>query len=271
MSAPATILGVPVIHVLDFSDHQPPPYDFAAMKAAGIAGVIIKLTEGLSYLNPDFAQAWAGAAAAGLWRAAYHFCHPELGSPLAEAAFYLAHLPPSETYDGMAADIEIGSGNQSAYALAFCMALEQLRGFGPLIYSDPAYITASLQDARLARYALWLAAQTLPPEMSPWPYVALWQYSWSAHVPGISGPVDESELARDLDGLRSLGKPPGYGLIGQQCALKPTPSHTSPALGTLLPGTSVRTISPSQRTDDIWRQILLPTTSGYVPARYIVN
>src|SRR5215471_1898947 len=58
--------------VIDISAHQGKP-DFAAIKAAGIAGIIHKATEGVGYQDPVYAHNKAAAKAAGLLWGAYHF------------------------------------------------------------------------------------------------------------------------------------------------------------------------------------------------------
>lgn len=232
------------MQILDLSSNNAQPWDFAAVKASGITGVIIKATEGADYVNQFFHQAWADAKAAGLWCGAYHFSHPGTYSAEAEAAHFIATVGPVlEPGDAVALDIEVeGSASTNAFSLALATAVAKALGFPPMIYSYPDFIEHWLTDKGLAAYPLWLASLTnvCPPSMPPWAYVTMWQNTWTATVPGIPGQVDRSVIARDLAGLKALGKPQPKPAITRvavpKADLKPTPDHVSHSIGTVHQG-----------------------------------
>ena len=64
----------PMPIVVDLS-HWDPAQDYAAVKAAGILGVIYKATEGTSYTDSTYVQQQKGAKALGLKWGAYHFAN----------------------------------------------------------------------------------------------------------------------------------------------------------------------------------------------------
>ncbi|MBU6455879.1 MAG: glycoside hydrolase family 25 protein, partial [Cyanobacteria bacterium REEB67] len=62
--------------------------DFEKLKAAGIAFVFIKATEGGTLVDEKFAVYWKAAKAAGIPRGAYHFFRPK-GSVQAQIANFV--------------------------------------------------------------------------------------------------------------------------------------------------------------------------------------
>lgn len=91
-STPDTLPVVADLALVDTSGYQHPNgarIDWHAVKASGVAGVYVKLTEGtaVDWYGPQDAR---DAAAAGLHVGVYHFAHPELHSATAEAAAFNA-------------------------------------------------------------------------------------------------------------------------------------------------------------------------------------
>lgn len=277
-----------MLRLLDISNNNG-PVNMDSIARAGIAGVILKLTEGTGFVDPLFAQNWAAAGALGLFRGAYHFAHLD-ADPAAQAAYFLAHLPPLAPGDAGALDAEWPlnlTGDLSPWALAWLQHVEAVVGFPPLLYSFSDYITRHLQAPALAHYPLWLASwgTFCPPSLAPWPTVALWQDADSASCPGVSGPVDESLIARDPAGLRALGKPgiltpPGGGLptagsyrVARAMFLRGLPKVNAPhveptvmAQGEVLIATTAPAGLPAWTTN--WRRVrrVLTGADGYALA-----
>src|SRR5215471_12132865 len=80
--------------VIDLS-HWNTVKDFAAVKAAGIVGVIHKCTEGDGYADPTYDNRADAARAAGLLWGAYHFLRP--GDMAAQARYFVAHADDTAT------------------------------------------------------------------------------------------------------------------------------------------------------------------------------
>src|ERR1700739_2829988 len=62
--------------------------DFSAVKAAGIAAVILKATQGTGFVDPTFAPRIADARDAGMLVGAYHFM--DGSSPIEQVAHFLS-------------------------------------------------------------------------------------------------------------------------------------------------------------------------------------
>jgi len=195
------------IQGIDVASYQGSP-NWSAVAAAGYQFALIKATEGLTYVNPTLAADWNDAKDAGLTRAAYHFCHPELNDPAAEAAYFLANVT-LQPGDLIAADLESGVGNLLAWVQTFMAALAAGAGFKPLLYSDPGFLAAhGLHDPSLTPYGLWLADyQSTPPAApAPWAAWTIWQ-SGTGQVSGVAGPVDLDTFEGTNAELQALGMP----------------------------------------------------------------
>lgn len=267
--------------------------DWHSVKASGKTFAGIKATEGSNIIDADFAANWAGARAAGLARIAYCFTRPEQGDPAAQAAWFVQTVNAHggfEVGDLAAGDFETpdGTADESAFALGWLGATESAIGFKPLLYCAEYWASSRLTDARLARYPLWLACldpATLPASIGVWKSVALRQNSWTLSVPGIGGNVDGDELARNLDGLKALGKPapqpPTLTLhrVAVPGDLKQSAGHTSPSVpdpahpssGYNLPvGTQVTYIGGTQTVaGEVWQKVSVtkPVAQGWFLAK----
>ena len=261
------------------------------VKADGYAFTMIKATEGLFGVDPDFTANWAGAKAAGLIRGSYCFTRPEAGNPVGQAAHFVQTVGTLDPGDLLAGDFETpgSTADESAFALAWLGAVRTAAGFPPLAYMSQSWASSRMADARLAAYPLWLACldpQVCPARIGVWPSVALQQYSWTLSVPGISGNVDGDELARTLDGLKALGKPAPKPApkslvwhIRQTCALKPEPtaSHTTGSVHTCFGGDIVVKTgheqtwpNPIAHKPETWVEVLVTPRNGGAPIQGFV-
>lgn len=85
---------------------------WAAAYAAGYRAVIIKATEGISYLDPQFKINVARAKAAGFLVLAYHYSRPRFGGT-AQARWFLENVVPLDVASGMY-DLEEDDGLEGA-------------------------------------------------------------------------------------------------------------------------------------------------------------
>jgi lysozyme len=191
--------------VIDLS-HWQAEVDFAAVKAGGVAAVILKATQGMSWVDPAFVGRVRDASAAGLLVGAYHFC--DGSKPAIQAGHFLrvASAVPVLALDieanalpGASATPEIG---------AEIAARVQIRtGRAPLVYVGrwgPSGTGAGLPNRILGRCPLWLpeyGENPVPP--AGWAAWTLWQYSDADTAAGVKGPVDRSRFAGTLDELAS--------------------------------------------------------------------
>jgi lysozyme len=173
--------------------HDQGTVDWPAVAQAGLAFTFIKATDGETYVDPDFAQNWAGAAAAGLQRGAYHFFRAE-DSPQAQVDLFWKTLGGNGELP-LVVDVEESMGVSNATLIAnlqlFLEDLERLSGRTPMIYTDPGFWNG-LGTAAFARYPLWVAeyGASAPKIPEGWTSWAFWQYSETGSVPGIAGSVD---------------------------------------------------------------------------------
>jgi lysozyme len=202
--------------------------DWSSVADAGVAFAFIKATQGTYDTQATFAGNWAGAAAAGVRRGAYHFFDPTEDGE-AQAAHFLSivgplvvgDLPPMldvECPDGDSNCLGTGgSGATSAVDIAdrtraFLRAVEEATGRVPVVYTFASYFASNAVDAAgLDAFPLFLAYPTEDscfPVPAPWSQASVWQYSWEGRVPGIEGAVDRDRWVGELP---ALPEPPADG------------------------------------------------------------
>lgn len=190
--------------------------DFRAIRRAGIAGVWIKVDEGLTVTDPDW-RTWATRArAAGLRVGGYHFAHIT-NEPAAEAAAFARRLGRIGRRD-LRPVLDLETGNPAAaaaWARRFLRRAHQLTGCGLLFYSYPAYV-GEMHLAKPIGYGLWDADYAVNDGREhpylvplPWHKAVAHQFSSRFRLPGINGPVDITHAAE----LRPLLAHPIRGAI----------------------------------------------------------
>ena len=175
--------------VVDLS-HYDDVADFDAVKAAGIAGIIHKATEDVSFTDKLYASRRGPALAANLLWGAYHFLRPS--SIAAQVDFFLKVAAPDDT-TLLALDHE-DKRVALIDAKEFLLRVEDAVGRRPVLYSGSVIKEqlGSRIDGYLAAHRLWLA-QYGPRPVTPrnWPSAWLWQFTGDGlgpkphSVPGI--------------------------------------------------------------------------------------
>jgi lysozyme len=187
--------------VIDLS-HWQAPIDFARAKAAGIAAVILKATQGSQWHDTTFAPRVAAATAAGLLVGAYHFLD-DTPPKLQIDHFLMA----AEGCPVLALDAErnaIGGTVTVTQTAEAAARLHMATGRAPLLYigryGPDGHGTGFPNDV-LSRCPLWLPAYGSRPVCpSGWSKWTLWQHtdglqgSDTVPVPGI-GRCDRSRFA----------------------------------------------------------------------------
>lgn len=185
------------------------PIDWNQVRAAGHDFAFVKADEGpvatggSYYTNPYFTQDWNGAAAAGLYRGAYHFARPKL--PLTTAIDDARHfVSVTGTMQGdrdlpPVLDIEVTGGlspaNVAQWSRLWLQEVERLTGRVSIIYTGYYFWRDSVGGPTdFGRYPLWLAAWTggaaptlIPSSWSTWTF---WQWTSTGASPGIPHTVD---------------------------------------------------------------------------------
>jgi lysozyme len=219
---------------IDVSDYQG-QVDWDSVARSGRQFAFAKATEGTDYAARTFPANWAGIKAAGLVRGAYHFGHPGRNAPEAEADWFLEHVGTPEEGDILILDLEAGSGDVAGWTAAWLRHVTERVGFRPVLYSGTWFLEPNgcCGNSDLAQYGLWLASYqaTMPPAPPSWPFLAFWQHSDRASVPGVDGPVDESFFNGDLAHLKLYGRPAGDTPIPEPPAPPAAPPPPAPSAG----------------------------------------
>ncbi|KZF21457.1 glycoside hydrolase family 25 protein [Xylona heveae TC161] len=199
----------------DISSYQG-TVNFAGAYDSGARFVIIKATEGTTYIDSEFSSHYTGATNAGFIRGGYHFAHPDSSSGATQADFFLAHgggwSDDGITLPGML-DIEYNPSGATCYGLSQSSMVSWIQDFVntyhsktsryPLIYStDDWWSTCTGNSAAfhttsplvLARYAS--SPGTIP---GSWPYQTIWQNADSYTYGG-----DSDLFNGDLTSLKKL-------------------------------------------------------------------
>jgi C1A family cysteine protease/GH25 family lysozyme M1 (1,4-beta-N-acetylmuramidase) len=239
---------IDINHANNVQDTPGPLGGFARVKAAGIAFLIHKATEGLTFADPRYQArraAWMNGIPVQVIDvtsevlqitprfAAYHFFHGE--DPRAEAEFFL-RTAQLQHGDDAVVDWEAvpGSGfvpNADAVD-EFCNIVEAELGFSIIVYSgNAAKEQLRGKDPRFAKRRLWLAqySSTFSVHES-WSNPWLWQNNGGQRhgmnsIPGIDGNCDNSTIASPITvrqlvadwggGAQALAaRPPGVSIVG---------------------------------------------------------
>jgi GH25 family lysozyme M1 (1,4-beta-N-acetylmuramidase) len=209
---------IDINHANNVQDTPGPLGGFARVKAAGIAFLIHKATEGLTFVDRRYQarrMAWMNGIPVPVTDvtgevlqitprfAAYHFFHGE--DPRAEAEFFLQTANLQHGEDAVV-DWEAVPGSGFVPSAddvdEFCNVVEATLGFPIIVYSgNAAKEKISGNDPRFAKRRLWLAqySSTFTVQES-WSAPWLWQNNGGQRngmnsIPGIDGNCDNSTIA----------------------------------------------------------------------------
>jgi lysozyme len=177
--------------------------DWSQLKQANIKFAFIKASDGATFADPGFADAWNGATRADIPHGAYHFFRPKKSVQEQVDNFLSAYssvdagqLPPALDVENPG-KINIFKGLSAKKSvdkvLSWLEAIEEKTGQRPLIYTNSGTVNHILHnDARLAKYPLWFSQPPPSERLTPAPFDkrTFWQYNTHGRVPGISDNVD---------------------------------------------------------------------------------
>jgi GH25 family lysozyme M1 (1,4-beta-N-acetylmuramidase) len=283
-----TVLAALVASAVAYADgvdvsHWQGTVDWGKVRSDDVSFAFMKATEGTYYTDPSLARNWAGAEKVGIYRAAYHFARPSVGSAAAQARYFVSKagkfadkgdLPP-------VLDLEQTGGLSPAalqsWVSTWLTTTEQLTGRTPILYFSPYFwIDHMANSTAFTRYPLWIAHYTSGSPLVPggWKTWTFWQRTSSGHVNGISGLVDMNRFNGSTKQLATLaqadggsGAPAGGGTTlpaGTPTALTVTPATTTPAIGDSVAFTGTLATAPGaaavvRRPVTLWSQ---PTVGG---------
>ena len=200
--------------------HYQGSIDWTSVKNSGVSFAWAKATEGSGLLDTNFAGNISNAKAAGVYIGAYHFARPALNTPSAEANYFWNIAGSSITNDGLSLqpvlDYETftgvtGASSYADWANQWCSNIvSKAAAVGvtvkPVIYTSTCDVGDYL-DSSVAQWTPWIANPSGNPAQTSSPWVStpcnsssdevwgpgvwtVWQYSWTATIPGISGGCD---------------------------------------------------------------------------------
>ncbi|KAK3954329.1 glycoside hydrolase superfamily [Pseudoneurospora amorphoporcata] len=219
LTALAGLIGAAQATVQGFDiSHWQSSVNFAGAYSSGARFVIIKATEGTTYIDPSFSSHYTGATNAGFIRGGYHFAHPDSSTGAAQADYFLAHgggwSADGITLPGMI-DLESVSGKATCYGLSTSSMVSWIKSFSdryysrtgryPMIYTNYSWWNqctgnsnafAATNPLVLARWSSTVG--TIP---GGWPYQTIWQNADTYTYGGDSDIFNGS-----LDRLKALAK-----------------------------------------------------------------
>lgn len=155
-----SLMAVPVtahanMDGIDISSHQ---YGINVGQVAGLDFVIIKATEGQTYVNPDMSRTYRDAKANGLKTGLYHYASG--GNAVAEAKHFVATIGDRVGENILVLDYEGSAVNNGVgWAKDFMDTVHNLTGVKPVIYMSRSVISRyDWTPAVNAGYKLWVAA-----------------------------------------------------------------------------------------------------------------
>jgi len=183
---------MPVPKVIDLSHHNVVPSAFEETRKAGVVGIIHKLTEGSSYVDPKVQARCYLARTAGLLWGCYHFLRP--GNMQQQAKFFLDTGKALDVIDGetlLVADHE-DTGVPAQSLKDFLDYLEDMTHLSPVVYSGHVLKDQLAGKGYKPKRRLWLCQYTSGKPTLPEGVDAywLWQYTDKGSIPGVNSPVD---------------------------------------------------------------------------------
>ena len=181
-------------NVIDVS-HWNKVSDFAALKAAGVQGLITKATEGTYYIDNTYHDHIKRAREAGLLVGSYHFA--DNSNVEAQVDYYLNYIGDDAENTLLALDWEPHPKGKSrtmslAQAEEFVQLIHDKTGQWPKLYSGNVVkeaLAGGKTSEVLSKCDLWLAHYSETPSWPKqnWDHIWLHQYSERGRIPGIPG------------------------------------------------------------------------------------
>lgn len=200
----------PTVPGIDVSSWQG-EIDWPAVRAAGVRFAYVRVSDGGTAPDPQFARNWLEVAKVGLARGAYQYFRPA-EDPEEQADLFLdlagapakGDLPP-------ALDVET-TGDLEAEAVVarierWVSRVRRATTMTPIIYtSASAWATATGNTDRFGKQALWIAHHEAACPNTPvvWSRWAFHQSSASSTLAGITGAVDVDLFQGTLGALERL-------------------------------------------------------------------
>lgn len=181
--------------------------DWQAVKDSGVEFAFIRVSDGLSFIDPKFEQNWIGAKEAGIIRGVYQFFRPAR-DPIAQAELLLEKMGELEAGDlPPVIDVEAVDGQTpeqiSNGVRLWIETIEAATGRKPIIYSGKYFWNDNVKTTEFSDYPFWIAqyGPTCPDLPIAWNEWLFFQTSSDGIIPGIVGDVDTNLFNGSLEEL----------------------------------------------------------------------
>ena len=180
--------------------------------------VIMKATEGTSYVSPDFDRQYQQAKKAGRLLGVYHYANG--GNVQAEADWFLKNIQGCIGEAILVLDWEATNNptfrsNDKNWCKSWCDYVYSKTGVKPLVYISKAFMN---RIRGIGDYGLWIAQyasmdQVNGYQATPWNEGAysctIRQYTSNGRLSGYSGPLDLDKFYGDATAWKKYANPSG--------------------------------------------------------------
>ncbi|MFD2784307.1 glycoside hydrolase family 25 protein [Hymenobacter rubripertinctus] len=199
------------VHGIDVSAYQG-HIEWPLVAGHQVRFAFIKATEGITLRDSRFRRNWRGARAAGIYRGAYHYFHPDYDAAQ-QANLFTRTVPLAAGDLPPVLDVEHAQFHDVARmrrGVAIWLRLvERHYGVRPILYSNYSFYQRHLAG-HFDDYPLWLAHYEVDqPRLPPGKWL-IWQHSDEAYVPGIRGTVDFNVFQGSFQRLAALRIPASH-------------------------------------------------------------
>lgn len=191
---------------IDISMHNG-SINFNSVKNDGIEAIIIKATEGVDYIDPNFETYYSQSHNMGFHIGFYHFMS-EKTDPTKQAEDFYNAINGKEYNIIPVLDIEVNNYHRSREEISdrcmnFLTRFKELSGIDCVIYTG-GFFGRDLLDNRVKQYKGWIAHYGVSSPMNTGFQVVGHQYTETGKVSGISGDCDMNNFNEGIL-LRSEG------------------------------------------------------------------
>lgn len=168
--------------------------------------VIVKATEGKSYVDPSCDKLYQLAKKCGKLLGVYHFARPDNNDAVTEAEFFVKNIKGYINEAVLVLDYERNMNNV-AWAKTFLDKVKELTGIKPLLYISRSPVNQyDYSSIANADYGLWVADYGINdgqehtfPAIKHWKNFAIWQYTSKGKINGYNGNIDRNNFYGDKE------------------------------------------------------------------------
>lgn len=179
--------------------------DYKAISENGIKIVYIKATEGTTYTNSYYLEAYNDAKENGLKVGFYHYLTARsIEDAIAEAEYFAKTVGNLSSDCKLAMDFEtfgyLTREEINEISFAFLRRVQEITGKEMVIYSNTNDATNIFSIELANNYPLWVAQYGVeePTPNGNWEFWIGWQYTSEGNVAGIEGNVDRNYFTEDI-------------------------------------------------------------------------